>query len=87
MENENHIGQFIEKRRKELKITKVELARRVGISRQYLAMLIYRKHLHQLDVILKICLALDCDFFQHYTLQTNEDIKKQMQLVIDQKSD
>jgi len=85
MENENHIGALIEKRRKELKITKVELAKRVGISRQYLAVLIYRKNLHQLDIIRKICLALNCDFFQHYSLQTNDAIKKEMQQVIDQK--
>lgn len=83
MEQENHIGQFIEKRRKELKMTKVELAKRVGISRQYLAVIIFHKHLHQLDIIQKICRALNCDFFQHYCLVKNEDIRQQMQAVID----
>lgn len=85
MEKDMHIGQLIEQRRKELSMTKVELARRIGVSRQYMGMIIFRKKLHQLDIIQKICVALNCDFLQHYALQSNDEIKKIMQSVIDQK--
>ncbi|MBI4929413.1 MAG: helix-turn-helix transcriptional regulator [Bacteroidetes bacterium] len=84
MENEIHIGQLIEKKRKELSIKKVELARRVGTSRENVTMITYRKSI-QVDMLRKFCVALNYDFFQHYALQKNENIKQQMQKVIDQK--
>ena len=82
--DEINIGQLIEQRRRELKIPKTVLGPKVGMTRQAVGMIMYsasiRTHLLQ-----KFCIALNYDFFQHYVLQKNEDIKKLMQEVIDQK--
>jgi len=83
MENEISMGQLIEKRRKELKIPKVQLAQRVGISRQYLGKIIFEKNMQQLDLLRKICVALNCDFFQHFCLVKNETIVQNMQTEIE----
>lgn len=83
MKNEIHIGQLIEKRRKELSITKVELAKRVGTTRQNIMMITYNKSI-QVEMLQKFCEAMNYDFFQHFVLQTNDNIKNQMQAVIDQ---
>ena len=83
MENEISMGQLIEQRRKQLKIPKVQLAQRVGISRQYLSKIILEKNMHQLDLLQKICVALNCDFFQHFCLVKNETIVRNMQTEIE----
>ena len=78
------IGRLIDNRRKELKITKVELARRFGTTKQNL-WLILKYQSMQTDTIQKFCDALNYDFFQHFVQKTNEEVKQEMQILLDEK--
>lgn len=81
-----HIGQLIEKRIKELHISKTQLASRIGTSRQNIWMIATRKSI-QVDLLVQLCYALNYDFFQHYALKNNDMIKQEMQLLIDKKEE
>lgn len=78
-----HIGQLIEQRRKQTGITKAELASRMNTSYQNIHGIITSRKSIQADMLLKFCHALNFDFFQYYTMVKNEDLKKEMQAVID----
>jgi len=60
-----HIGSIIENTRKELGISKVEVARRMKTSRQNIALIVQRNTL-QCEQLQRFCVALDHDFFQYY---------------------
>ena len=59
-----HLGRLIENRLKEVGMAKSELARRISTSRQNV-MLILKKEVMATDMLLRICGALNHDFFQY----------------------
>lgn len=81
-----HIGQLIAKRIRELKISKTQLASRLGTSRQNIWMIAARKSI-QVDLLAKLSVAINYDFFQHYALKSNDAIKIDMQTLIDKKEE
>lgn len=61
-----HIGQMIEKRRKEIGMSKVEFARKLGTSRQNGFMITQRKSI-QTELLQRIGAVLGYDFFSLFT--------------------
>lgn len=62
-----HIGELIQKRMKELGMTRSELARRIGTSSQNLGKIIKRSSIDT-QRLFKISEALKTDFFQYYSV-------------------
>jgi len=67
-----HIGTLIENRRKELGVSKVEVAKRMKTSRQNIALIVQRKSI-QCDQLQRFCVALNHDFFQYYNGISSEE--------------
>ncbi|MBI4931000.1 MAG: helix-turn-helix domain-containing protein [Bacteroidetes bacterium] len=66
MEKENiHIGNMIKVRMKEMRLSPTEFAKRLGYSLPGTTS-IFERQTMQTDVLLKVCKALDYDFFKHY---------------------
>ena len=57
-----HIGQAIEKRRVELKISKSELGRKIGVPQQHVNRILERETM-ETNKLVKVCQALDYNFF------------------------
>ena len=83
-DDEQHVGLEIEYYREQHNITKVELARRMGMTRQSMWKITVQKSI-DCGLLLRFCHALNHDFFQNFVLVKNEDIRKKMQTIIDQK--
>ena len=66
-----HIGKRIEKRLRELGMSKAEFGRRIETSRQNVSLILERPHIYT-DQLQRICEALDFDFFQFYYRPTSE---------------
>jgi len=72
MEKENiHIGMMIKARMKEMRLSPTEFAKRLGYSLPGTTS-IFERHTMQTDVLLKVCKALEYDFFKHYRIE--EDV-------------
>jgi hypothetical protein len=61
-----HIGSKIKDRAKELRIGATELGKKVNTTKQNIYG-IYKRHSLDTDLLLKICKALDQDFFLYYS--------------------
>ncbi|MEO1021362.1 MAG: helix-turn-helix transcriptional regulator [Bacteroidota bacterium] len=62
-EARDSIVDFIIQRRKNMKLTQIQLAKRAGVSTRTLQRIESEKYIAQADNLLKICYALDCYFF------------------------
>jgi transcriptional regulator with XRE-family HTH domain len=62
-----HIGELIQKRMKELGMTRSELARRIGTSSQNLGKILKRGSIDT-QRLFKLSEALKTDFFQYYSM-------------------
>ena len=62
-----HIGELIQKRMKELGMTRSELARRIGTSSQNLGKILKRSSIDS-QRLFKLSEALKTDFFQYYSV-------------------
>lgn len=69
---EIHIGESIEKRRNQLMLTKTELAQRIGVSRQRLNSILAKPTIDT-SLLIKICEAMDCNFFTLYCPEYKND--------------
>ena len=67
-----HIGTLIENRRKELGVSKVEVAKRMKTSRQNIALIVQRSSI-QCNQLQRFCVAMDHDFFQYYNGISTEE--------------
>lgn len=67
-----HIGELIQKRMKELGMTRSELARRIGTSSQNMGKILKRRSTDT-QRLLKLSKALKLDFFQYYSVQLPMD--------------
>ena len=66
--NKVHIGELIEKRRKEVGMTKAELGRRINTSRQNINSILKKEHIST-DLLVQISRELDHNFFEDYAFQ------------------
>lgn len=57
-----HVGKAIEKRRQEIKISKSELSRRIGVPQQHINRILERETIDT-NRLVQICQALDFNFF------------------------
>lgn len=57
-----HVGEAIESRRKQLKISKTEFGRRIGITQQHVNRILERETMETIRLE-KVCEALDFNFF------------------------
>ena len=67
-----HIGELIQKRMKELGMTRSELARRIGTSSQNLGKILKRSSIDS-QRLFKLSEALKTDFFQYYSVHIKTD--------------
>lgn len=71
--NEIHIGQEIQAILKQRKMTKADLARKIGIARQNISLLLDKKDMDTAKLV-SICHALNYNFFELYCNCDNGDI-------------
>lgn len=60
-----HVGEAIDYRRRELKLTKTELGRRIGVTQQHVNRILERETM-ETSRLEKVCEALDFNFFSLY---------------------
>lgn len=68
----NHVGLLIEQRINELRLTKSEFGRKIGIQQQNVNRLLSRESIDT-DKLVDICEALDYNFFECFQTITESD--------------
>ncbi|MHA7967667.1 helix-turn-helix transcriptional regulator [Paenibacillus sp. CAU 1782] len=63
---------LLEPRLKEANLTKAEFARRLGVSRQFINLIIKKKKMFSLEMSLKASYILDCEPRDLYIVKIND---------------